>query len=112
MQEKQIDAHVRFWNDQTNQVTTRYSWWVLGLLLWTSYNIVSSFTFCADFYVFTKTWLQIWLFTVNLGHGNAENLMEHFIKSVLESGLQAKNIIQVSMDWQSVNWTFYEELKK
>ena len=24
MQEKQMDAHVRFWNDQTNQVTTRY----------------------------------------------------------------------------------------
>ena len=24
MQEKQMDAHVRFWNDQTNQVTARY----------------------------------------------------------------------------------------
>ena len=24
MQEKQMDAHVRFWNDETNQVTTRY----------------------------------------------------------------------------------------
>ena len=24
MQEKQMDAHVRFWNDQTNQVTKRY----------------------------------------------------------------------------------------
>lgn len=24
------------------------SWWVLSLLLWTSYSIVSSFTFCAD----------------------------------------------------------------
>ena len=24
MQEKQMNAHVRFWNDQTNQVTTRY----------------------------------------------------------------------------------------
>ena len=24
MQQKQMDAHVKFWNDQTNQVTTRY----------------------------------------------------------------------------------------
>ena len=30
--------------------------------------------------------------------------MDHFTKSVLESGLQAKNIIQVSMDGPSVNW--------
>ena len=46
-----MDAHVRFWNDQTNQVTTRYfNSEFLGecLLLWTRYNIVSSFTFCAD----------------------------------------------------------------
>ena len=38
--------------------------------------------------------------------------MDHFTKSVLESGLQAKNIIQVSMDGPSVNWKFYGELKK
>ena len=38
--------------------------------------------------------------------------MDHFTKSVLESGLQAKNIIQVSMDGPSVNWQFYGELKK
>ena len=31
---------------------------------------------------------------------------------MLESGLQAKNIIQVSMDGPSVNWKFYGELKK
>ena len=36
----------------------------------------------------------------------------YFTKSVLESGLQAKNIIQVSMDGPSVNWKFYGELKK
>ena len=42
----------------------------------------------------------------------ADNLMDHFTKSVLESGLQAKNIIQVSTDGPSVNWKFYGELKK
>ena len=40
----------------------------------------------------------MFLFTVNIGHGTADNLMDHFAKSVLESGLQAKDIIQVSMD--------------
>ena len=48
-------------------------------------------------------------FTVNVGHGTSENLMDHFTKSVLESGLQSKNIIQVSMDDSSVNWKFYME---
>ena len=38
--------------------------------------------------------------------------MDHFTKSVLESGLQAKNIIQVIRDGPSVNWKFYGELKK
>ena len=38
--------------------------------------------------------------------------MDHFTKSELESGLQYKNIIQVSMDDPSVNWKFYGELKK
>ena len=38
--------------------------------------------------------------------------MDHFTKTVLESGLQAKNILQVSMDGPSVNWKFYGELKK
>ena len=38
--------------------------------------------------------------------------MDHFTKSVLESGLQAKNIIQVIMDGPSVNWKFYGELEK
>lgn len=31
---------------------------------------------------------------------------------MLESGLQAKDIIQVSMDGPSVKWKFYGELKK
>ena len=58
MQQKQMDAHVKFFNDQTNQVTTRYfnseflgECWVL---LWTSYNIASSLTFCADVDVLMK----------------------------------------------------------
>lgn len=71
IQEKEMDAHVRFWNDTTNQVTTRY--------------------FNSEF----------------LGHGTADNLMDHFAKSVLESSLQANNIIQVNMDGSSVNWRFY-----
>ena len=44
--------------------------------------------------------------TVNIGHGTADNLMDHFTKSVLESSLQANNIIQVNMDGLSVNWRF------
>lgn len=44
MQEKQMDVHVRFWNDQTNHVATRYfNSEFLGeccLLLWTCFNIV------------------------------------------------------------------------
>ena len=31
---------------------------------------------------------------------------------MLENGLQAKDIIQVSLDGSSVNWKFYGELKK
>ena len=38
--------------------------------------------------------------------------MDHFTKRVLESGLQAKNIIQVSVDGPSVKWKLYGELKK
>ena len=53
-----MDVHVRFWNDQTNQVATRYfNSEFLGeccLLLWTCFNIVSSFTFCADVSVLMK----------------------------------------------------------
>ena len=52
------------------------------------------------------------MFTADVGHGTADNLMDHFTKSVLESGLQSKNIIQISMDGSSVNWKFYGELKK
>ena len=44
--------------------------------------------------------------------GKADNLMDHFTKSVLESGWQAKNITQASMDGPSVNWKLYGELKK
>ena len=62
-------------------------------------------------YLWRSSW-QILLFIVNVGHGTADNLMDHFTKSVLESGLQAKNILQVSMDGPSVNWKFYGELKK
>ena len=53
--------------------------------------------------------MTILLFTVNVGHGTADNLMDHFTKCVLESGLQAKDIIQVSMDGPSDNWKFYND---
>ena len=46
------------------------------------------------------------------GHGTADNLLEHFTKSVLESGLSVKDIIQVSMDGPNVNWKFFGDLKK
>ena len=49
---------------------------------------------------------------VAAGHGTADNLMEHFTKSVLESGLSVKDIIQVSMDGPNVNWKFFGDLKK
>lgn len=38
--------------------------------------------------------------------------MEHFSKSVLESGLSVKDIIQVTMDGPNVNWKFFEDLQK
>ena len=59
-----------------------------------------------------RSWWPILLFTVNVGHGTPDNLMDHFNKSVLGSGLQGKDIIQVSMDGPSVNWKFYGELWK
>lgn len=46
------------------------------------------------------------------GHGTADDLMEHFTKSVLESGLLVKDIIQVSMDGPNVNWKFFGDLRK
>ena len=38
--------------------------------------------------------------------------MDHCTKSVLEIGLQAKNIIQVRIDGPSVKLKFYGELRK
>ena len=38
--------------------------------------------------------------------------MDHCTKSVLEIGLQAKNIIQVRIDGPSVKLKFYRELRK
>lgn len=38
--------------------------------------------------------------------------MEHFSKSVLESGLSIKDIIQVSMDGPNVNWKFLKTYKR
>ena len=46
------------------------------------------------------------------GHGTADNLMEHFTKSVLESGLSVKDIIHVSMDGPNVHWKFFGALRK
>ena len=46
------------------------------------------------------------------GYGTADNLMEHFTKGVLESGLSVKDIIQVSMDGPNVNWKFFGDLRK
>ena len=46
------------------------------------------------------------------GHGTADYLMEHFTKSVLESSLSVKDIIQVSMDGPNVNWKFFGDMKK
>ena len=45
------------------------------------------------------------------GHGTADNLLEYFTKSVLESGLSVK-VIQVNMDGPNVNWKFFSDLKK
>ena len=52
----------------------------------------------------------VWLLFV-AGHGTADNLMDHFTMSVLESGLPVKDMIQVSMDGPNVNWKFFRDLK-
>ena len=46
------------------------------------------------------------------GHATTDNLMEHFTKSVLETGLSVKDMIQVSIDGPNVNWKFFGDLRK
>ncbi|PFX23234.1 putative RNA-directed DNA polymerase from transposon BS [Stylophora pistillata] len=72
MQEKQMDIHLRYWNNLSSEVRTRY----FG------------------------------------SHGTADNLMEHFTKSVLDSGLSVKDITQVSMDGPNANWKVFGDLRK
>ena len=66
-----------------------------------------------------RSWWQILSFTVNVGHGTAVCAVRVYCWQLngsfhqkCVSGLQAKNIIQVSTDGPSVNWKFYGELEK
>lgn len=45
-----------------------------------------------------------------MGHGRAADILEHFLESTQDVGLQ--NLLQVSMDGPSVNWAFYEKLQQ
>ena len=39
-------------------------------------------------------------------------MVEHFTSAVLESGLNVKEMVQISMDGPNVNWAFYDIMKK
>ena len=47
-----------------------------------------------------------------LGHATSEDMVDHFSKSVLESGLKISNLVQVSINGPNVIWKFYEIIKQ
>jgi len=51
-----------------------------------------------------------YLCSVFMGHGRADNILEHFMSCTDGIGLQ--NILQVSMDGPNVNWSFYEKMQQ
>lgn len=46
-----------------------------------------------------------------VGHATAEDMVHHFNAGVINSGLNIKNIVQISMDGPNVNWKFYDKIK-
>ena len=51
-----------------------------------------------------------YLCSVFMGHGRASDILEHFLQSTQDVGLQ--NLLQVLMDGPGVNWAFYEKLQQ
>ena len=43
-----------------------------------------------------------------LGHGTANDMVDHFTEAVIESDLNMNNLIQIGMDGPNVNWKFYD----
>ena len=44
-----------------------------------------------------------------LGHATANDMVQHFEESVVNSGLPICNLAQISMDGPSVNWKFFTD---
>ena len=47
-----------------------------------------------------------------LGHATANDMVQHFEESVVNSGLPICNLAQISIDGPSVNWKFFTDMKK
>lgn len=47
-----------------------------------------------------------------LGHATANDMVQHFEESVVNSGLPICNLAQISMEGPSVNWKFFTDMKK
>ena len=50
-------------------------------------------------------------FIMFVGHATAEDMVQHFNTGVINSGLNIKNMVQISMDGPNVNWKFYDMMK-
>ena len=46
------------------------------------------------------------------GNPTANDMVQHFEESVVNSGLPICNLAQISMDGPSVNWKFFTDMKK
>ena len=62
----------------------------------------------ALFFRLTKTVVHGIMF---VGHATAEDMVQHFNTGVINSGLNIKNMVQISMDGPNVNWKFYDMMK-
>lgn len=57
---------------------------------------------------------NLFIFWYNLfsGHATSEDMENHFTTSVLESGLNIQNMVQISMDGPNVNWKFFDNIRQ
>ena len=53
-----------------------------------------------------------YLGSVFMGHGKASDLLEHFNKGMQDLQPVIRNMVQISMDGPSVNWKFFDIVKK
>ena len=56
----------------------------------------------------TKTAVRGFMF---VGHATAQDMVQHFNTGVINSGLNIKNMVQISMDEPNVNWKFCDMMK-